>query len=134
MERCERLLVEGDLVGQRLVLLADVDVVAHLGQQVGERAARQERLEERGPVGVVCAPHALGEHRLAVRELATLGLLAGSDHHERRVETPHLGDEAGVIGLDHVDLVLHHVDLVLDRGQVDVDALELDGRVLDRVG
>ena len=62
-------LVDGDLVGERLVLLADVDVVAHLGQQVGERPARQERLEERGPVGVVGAPDALGEERLALGEL-----------------------------------------------------------------
>jgi hypothetical protein len=58
VERSEGLLVDGDLVGQRLVLLADIDEVAHLGQQVGERSARQERLEERGPVGVVRAPHA----------------------------------------------------------------------------
>src|SRR4051794_18120499 len=39
MDRLEGLLRLGDAVGKRLVLLTDVDVVAHLGEQVGERAA-----------------------------------------------------------------------------------------------
>ena len=64
VQRGERLLVVGDLLGERLVLLADVEVVAHLGEQVGERPARQERLEQRGPVGVVGAADAVGEEAL----------------------------------------------------------------------
>ena len=55
-----------DLLGEGLVLLADVDVVAHLGEEVGERPARQERLEQRRPVGVVGAPDAVGEQGLAL--------------------------------------------------------------------
>ena len=133
MERRERLLVLGDLVGERLVLLADVDVVAHLGQQVGERAARQERLEERRPVRVVGAAEAVGEERLALGQLGPLGGLARLDVDQLRVERLELLDERGVVGLDHLDLGFHALDLDLDRVEVGVDALQLVGRLLDAV-
>src|ERR687888_2272499 len=44
VDRGQRLLVGDDLLGKLLVLLADVEVVADLGQHVGEGVARQQRL------------------------------------------------------------------------------------------
>ena len=134
VERGQGRLVERDLVGQRLVLLTDVDEVAHLGQQVGERAARQERLEERGAVGVVGAADALREQSLALGELRLLGDLARLDDHELRVEALDLRDERVVVGLDHVDLGLHVRDLHADLGEVGVDPAQLRGRALDLRG
>ena len=55
-----------DLLGEGLVLLADIDVVAHLGEQVGERPPDRNDLEQRRAVGVVGAADALGQQRLAV--------------------------------------------------------------------
>ena len=131
VERGERGLVLRDLVGERLVLLADVDVVAHLGEHVGERAARQEGLEERRPIGVVGAPQALGEELLADRQVGLLGDLLGLDDDQVGVERLELDDEVVVVAPDHVDLGFHRGDLDLDRGEVGVDALEDAGRVLD---
>ena len=134
MELGERLLVLGDLDGERLVLFADVEVLAHLGQQVGERAARQEGFEERGAIGVVGAAEAVGQERLALGELGALGRLLGFDADELAVERRELLDEPVVVGLDDRDLGFHALDLDLDRGQVRVDALELVGGLLDAVG
>jgi hypothetical protein len=131
VERGERLLVLNDLEGECLVLLADVDVIAHLGQQVGEGAARQERLEERGAVGVVGAPDTIREQRLALDQLGLLGHLACSHDHELRIEALDLGDEVFVVGLDHIDPGLHVVDLDADLLEVGIDAAQLGGRVLD---
>ena len=72
VDRRERLLGLGDLVGEGAVLLADIDVVGHLREQVGERATGQERLERRRPVGVVRAADAIGELGPALGELDPL--------------------------------------------------------------
>ena len=134
VERGERGLVLRDLVGERLVLLADVDVVAHLGEHVGERAARQEGLEERRPIGVVGAPQALGEELLADRQVGLLGDLLGLDDGQVGIERLELDDEVVVVAPDHVDLGFHRGDLHLDRGEIGVDALEDAGGVLDLRG
>ena len=77
-----------DPVGERLVLLADIDEVAHLGEHVRERPAGQERLEQGGAIGVVGVADPFGEQRLALRELGLLGCLP-------RLEIDQLGIEAG---------------------------------------
>jgi hypothetical protein len=112
------------------VLLADVDRVADLREDVRERAGRQERLEHRGPVGVVGLPQALGEDGLACAQVDRHHHLLDGDPVELDVELLELAD-LGVVGaLDDVDLGRHRVDRRLDRGQVGVDAGQLAlGRV-----
>ena len=134
VELGERLLVLGDLDRKRLVLLADVEVLAHLGQQVGEGAARQERFEERRAIGVIGAAEAVGQEGLALGEFGPLGRLLRFDADELAVEGRELLDESVVVLLDRRDLGLHALDLDLDRVQVGVDALELVGGLLDAVG
>ncbi len=107
MDRRERLLVVDDLVGELLVLLTDIDVVAHVGKDVGERPARQEGLEERRPTGVVGGPYALGEKRLAPCEFDLLRTLLRLDLEQLRVKTGELHDERVVLRLDDLDPVLH---------------------------
>ena len=122
----------GDLLGKGLVLVADVDQVADVGDRVGERVGRQDGLEHRRPVAVVGGPDVLGEERLALLELGVLGVLLGLDLGELGVEVGELADLGGVERLDGLDLRRGADDLGLDRGQVGVDPGErLAGR-LDR--
>ena len=53
VEHLQHLLVGADLLGQKPILLGEVEVIADLGQDIGEVAARQERVEDRRPIGVV---------------------------------------------------------------------------------
>jgi hypothetical protein len=127
----QRFLVGGDPGRERLVLLADVDEVAHLGQQVRERAARQEGLEQRGPVAVVGAPDPFGQDRPALRQLGLLGRLPRLEVDELGVEPGQLVDQGVVLALDRVDLVADRVDLGLDAGDVGVDLAKAAGRLAD---
>ena len=130
-EREERLLVLGDLLGEDLVLVADVDEVADVGDRVGERIGRQDRLEERRPVAVVGRPDVIGEERLALGELGRLRVLLGLDLRKLGVEIGELGDLRVVDRPDRVDLDRHALDLGLDVDQVGVDPVELGRGGLD---
>ncbi len=125
VHRGEIRLVPGDLLGEGLVLLADVDEVAHLGQQVAERPAREERLEQRCPVAVVRAPDALGQQRLALAQLGPLLVLLRLEAGQLHVEHLQLEHQVVVGLLDDLDPAGHPGDLRLDRRQVGVDAGEL---------
>ena len=134
VDRGQRLLVHGDLVGQGLVLLADVDVVAHLGEELGEGAAGQERLQRRGAVRVVGAAYPVGEEGPALAELDALGLFLGRHARKLDVHVADLEDEVGVGVLDELDPRFHLADLLLDRGQVGTDGAELAAGVADLGG
>ena len=131
MDRRQRLLVVGDLLGQRLVLFARVDVVAHLGQHVGERAARQERFEQRRSIAVIGVPYPLGQLGATRSQVGPLGGLLRLHRQQLGIEIRKLGDEVLVIALDRGDPALERRDLVLDVGQVGVDPVQLHGRVMD---
>ena len=94
VERGERRLVLADLGGEGLVLVADVDEVADVGQGVRERVGRQDGLEERRPLAVVGRPDVLGEEGLALGELGRLCVLLGLDLGELGVEVGELGRPA----------------------------------------
>ena len=116
VDRGERLLVPDDLLGEHLVLLGEVVDVADLGDDVGERAARQERLEERRPVGVVGLADPLGEQLPCARRARTaLAPPPGSRVRELVVEELELGDEREVLLLDGLDPDDHLVDRLADR-------------------
>ena len=125
VDRRERRLIAFDLLGERLVLLAHVDHVARLGEDVGERAAGQEGLEQRRPVGVVGAPDAQGELVLLIGETGGLLGLLRRELRQLRIELLAACDQRGVGRLDLLDLLLHARDALLDRDEVGVDRLEL---------
>ncbi len=131
MDRLERLLGLGDAVGQRLVLLADIDVVAHLRQQIRERPAGQERLERRRAIGVVCAAHAVRELCSLLGELEALLVFLRGHLSQLLIHVRELCDEVRVVRLDLVDLGLHPRDLLADRIEVGTDLGELVLRVRD---
>ena len=134
VDRRERLLGLGDLVGEGAVLLADIDVVGHLREQVGERATGQERLERRGPVGVVRAADAIGKLSPPLGELDALRGFLRHDPLELGVHRDELLHEVFVDGLDLVDLGRHPGDLLADRIEVGADLPELVLRVGDLRG
>jgi hypothetical protein len=121
MEHREDLLVRQDLVGERLVLLGEVEVVADLGQGVGEVRARQHRLEDRRPVGVVGLLDPCGEEGHPRIELRLLGRFLGLDLGELVVEPRRRGRDLvdGVLAARHLDR--HLDDLRADGQEVRVD-------------
>ena len=103
LQRVERRLVLRDRRGQRGVLLPERDVRRGVGQDVGERAGREDLLEQRGllcPIGVGQALAQLTLARLQV--LLALGDLV-FEQREREVELSQLFRQLVVMRLDDVD-------------------------------
>ena len=121
----DRRLVADDLVGERLVLLADVDRGADIVQDVGEGSGRQERLEHRRPVGVVGLPETVGEQVLPGAQVDRHDGLLHVDPVELVVQTLELQDLAVVLLPDDVDLLRHDVDRRSDLVEVGVDPAKL---------
>lgn len=121
----EHVLVVRDLVGQGLVLLGEREVVAHLGQDVGEVLALEEAVNDRRPVSVVGLADPRRQEGLAGIELGLLGGLLGDDLRELGIEAVRRGVELVDLALGLRDLDDHRHDLGLDRQQVCVDGREV---------
>ena len=117
VERDQRLAVEGDLLGERPVLLGDVELAAHHGEHVRERRAGEEGLEQGRPFRLVGVADAVGELGLAVAELVLLARLLELDALELEVEVAEVADEAVVRRADGVDVVDQGVDLAPRRAR-----------------